>query len=408
MWGVGGDPRSGKNSFLPALTQPARTTPAPRHFAKTLSLTHDQGVRILGAPNDRSAFVDKTSTSRECFNALRVLPRILPRARHTTTTTLPREKKQKMSSPLLLPELRAAEYMSYLLSPLLLHLSESLALHQPDRPSAFIKAFALERPYEGEMRGEAHFNPEAAGMYMKILAGPVVGELVERLLSLAPEARPPTRAALNAWIAANIDSIGAKVDAASVRIASSVRGMAARKRVSRMRTDPHIRDRADKAKASDAYASGGVTGKQHRRQAARAAAVAAASPAGASAAALGADTNESQVGRGVESQVAVDADAFEAYVREQAEQQKRAEEEAKAAADAAEAAAAEAAAAAAAAAGEAGGEAAEGAGAAAEAPAVVAAAAPAPEPEAAAPATEEPAAPAPAAETTEAAPETAA
>lgn len=210
----------------------------------------------------------------------------------------------------------ADAYVSDTAGPVLEDLTAALVRLQPDRPSAFVKAYVTGQTYDGTIRGEEHFNLTSAEGYLKVLAGPIVAELLERVLQLDPDQRPRGRAALNAWIAANIDAIGAKVDAAAVKISTSLRGMAARKRVSKMKADPEVRARHVNNSTSAAYTAGGVTGKQAKR---RGGAVA--------------DPNQSSIGRGVEQQVTVDKEAFEEYVRRQA-----AEQAAAAAAAAAEAA----------------------------------------------------------------------
>jgi hypothetical protein len=203
-----------------------------------------------------------------------------------------------------------------------------LVLYQPDRPSAFIKAFAAGNIYEGEMRGESVFNKESATMYMKILAGPIISELLQRVLELPEDNRPRNKVALQTWIAQNIDVIGAKIDQASVRIASSVKGIAARKRVSRMKADPSIRDRANAAIASGSYGTGASS-----KAKAKAAKQAILDHQVTLGGVLATDTNASTVGRGEEKQVTVDEGAFEEYIRKQAELQREAEAIAAAAAE---------------------------------------------------------------------------
>ena len=159
-------------------------------------------------------------------------------------------------------------YLSNVLSPFLEALATSFARLQPDRPAAYCRAFARGVAYEGEMRGEEVFSEESAAAYMFVLGGPMLAELLSALMALEPSKRPPTRSALDAWVDANADALGAKVDAASVKISSGLRAVAARKRVSRMRADPEVRERQSKAAASAAYAPGGVSATAATRGAA--------------------------------------------------------------------------------------------------------------------------------------------
>ena len=213
------------------------------------------------------------------------------------------------------PHAVAAEaYLTAVLQPFLEALAGAFARLQPDRPAAFAKSFARGEAYEGEMRGEDVFNEESAATYMTVLGGPLLAELMATLLALPADKRPAGKNGLDAWVVANVDALAAKVDAASVKITSGLRGIAARKRVSRMKADPELRERQSKAAASGAYAPGAVSGKAAKRAgAAKAAAAAAAGPAGSAADV----TNQSHVGRGVEEQVAVADEAFAQYLAEQ-------------------------------------------------------------------------------------------
>jgi len=259
------------------------------------------------------------------------------------------------------PATSAESFLTHLLGPFLEQLTTSLALSQPDRPAAFAKAFALGAAYEGDVRGGDRFDEAAAKIYMSVLGGPLVHELMAALLALEAGARPGSKSALDAYVAGNVERLGAKVDAASVKISSSLRGVAARKRVASMRDDPEAQARRERAAASGAYAPGGVSGKAKKLAAKQAAAGAGASAAAASSSSASSssssaagpvaggadDLNASRVGRGEEKQAEVDAGDFEKYLRDQAVASGRAPaEEAAVADEGAAAAAAEAAAAA--------------------------------------------------------------
>jgi hypothetical protein len=203
--------------------------------------------------------------------------------------------------------LSAESYLTHILTPFLEQLTVSLSLYQPERPTAFTKAFAEGKTFEGNVRGGDQFDEASAKSYMAILGGPLIQEIMSTLLSFPTEKRPNSKNALDAWIVENIDSLGAKVDAASMKISASLRGVAARKKVNMMKNDPEVLARKEKAANSSAYAKGGVSGKQLKKMASS------KGPAGGVD-----DTNQSHVGRGKEEQVTVNSADFEAYLREEA------------------------------------------------------------------------------------------
>jgi len=203
--------------------------------------------------------------------------------------------------------LSAESYLTHILNPFVEQLTISLALYQPERPTAFTKAFAEGKAFEGNVRGGDQFDEASAKSYMTVLGGPLIQEIMSALLAAPSEKRPSSKNALDAWIVANIDSLGAKVDAASMKISASLRGVAARKKVNMMKNDPEVQARKEKAANSGAYAKGGVSGKQLKRMASS------RGPAGGVD-----DSNQSTVGRGKEEQVTVNNADFEAYLRDEA------------------------------------------------------------------------------------------
>jgi hypothetical protein len=203
--------------------------------------------------------------------------------------------------------LSAESYLTHILNPFLEQLTISLALYQPERPTAFTKAFAEGKAFEGNVRGGDQFDEASAKSYMTVLGGPLIQEIMSALLAAPSEKRPSSKNALDAWIVENIDSLGAKVDAASMKISASLRGVAARKKVNMMKNDPEVQARKEKAANSGAYAKGGVSGKQLKRMASS------RGPAGGVD-----DSNQSTVGRGKEEQVTVNNADFEAYLRDEA------------------------------------------------------------------------------------------
>jgi hypothetical protein len=201
----------------------------------------------------------------------------------------------------------AESYLTHILNPFLEQLTVSLALYQPERPTAFTKAFAEGKAFEGNVRGGDQFDEASAKSYMTVLGGPLIQEIMSALLAAPSEKRPSSKNALDTWIVQNIDSLGAKVDAASMKISASLRGVAARKKVNMMKNDPEVLARKEKAASSGAYAKGGVSGKQLKRMASS------KGPAGGVD-----DSNQSTVGRGKEEQVTVNNADFEAYLRDEA------------------------------------------------------------------------------------------